>query len=148
MIRKLTVAVLVISSTALFAAQVPCRYHRTAETTITGTIKAVVAFPAPDGSVGVHFDLKTADGLVSVHVGPALYIGQQNAYFFADDQIEIIGARMNEDDNTAIWAKAIQKGSSLLVLREADGTPKWDSTGDGTDGCGVDHAALPRHTER
>jgi hypothetical protein len=148
MIRNLLTGVIIIGSAAVLSAQTPVRYDRAAEKTISGTIKAVVAFPAEVGGVGVHFDLKTADGLVSVHVAPALYIGQQNAFFFADDQIEVIGTRTVEDGNVAIWAKAIQKGNTLLVLREADGTPKWDATGDATDGCGVNHTALPANTER
>jgi hypothetical protein len=143
----ITGAVIVVSA-ALLSAQTPSRYQRAAEKTITGTIKAVVAFPAEDGSVGVHFDLKTAEGLVSVHVGPAMYIGQQNAFFFADDEVEIIGTRTYEDGNVAFWAKAIQKGNTLIVLRNDEGTPKWTVTGDATDGCGVNHTALPANTER
>jgi hypothetical protein len=148
MIRKLITGVIFVLSAAIVGAQTSVRYDRAAEKTISGTIKAVVAFPAEDGSVGVHFDLKTAEGLVSVHVAPAVYIGQQNAFFFADDEIEVIGTRTVEDGNVAIWARAIQKGNSLLSLREADGTPKWTVTGDATDGCGVNHTALPANTER
>jgi len=148
MIRKLITSIIFLVSAVALGAQTPVRYDSAAEKTISGTIKAVVAFPAEDGGVGVHFDLKTAEGLVSVHVAPALYIGQQNAFFFADDQIEVIGTRTVEDGNVAIWAKAIQKGNTLLVLREADGTPKWNATGDATDGCGVNHVALAANTER
>jgi hypothetical protein len=148
MIRKLITGVILLVSASVLSAQPSARYDRAAEKTISGTIKAVVAFPAEDGSVGVHFDLKTADGLVSVHVAPALYIGQQNAFFFADEQIEVIGTRTVEYGNIAIWAKSIQKGNTLLVLREADGTPMWNATGDATDGCGVNHTALPANTER
>ena len=92
--------------------------------------------------------LTTADGIVNVHVAPAAYIGQLNQFFFADDQVEIIGTRTVEDGNAAFWARAIQKGNSLIVLRDAEGTPKWALTGDATDGCGVNHAALPANTER
>jgi hypothetical protein len=146
--RTFITGALVLVSAGLLGAQTPTRYDRETEQTIAGTIKAVVAFPAEDGSVGVHFDLKTATGLVSVHVAPAMYIGELNAYFFADDQVEIIGTRTVEDGNVAFWAKAIQKGRTLIVLRAADGTPKWKVTGDATDGCGVNHAALAANTER
>jgi hypothetical protein len=146
MTRSLISGVLVIASSALLAAHDSTGYDRAGETVFSGTIQAVASFRAPDGRVGVHFDLKTADGLVSVHVGPATFIGNQNFSFFADDKVEVVGTRMFEDENTAIWAKAIQKGSTLLVLRDDDGTPKWNS-GDGTDGCGVNHAPLPRATE-
>jgi hypothetical protein len=42
----------------------------------------------------------------------------------------------------------IGEGRTLIVLRAADGTPKWKVTGDATDGCGVNHAALAANTER
>src|SRR5205085_11011381 len=109
--------------------------------------KALASYAAPDGSVGVHFDLKTPEGMISVHVAPALYIGQQNAFYMADDQIEIIGAPSTADGHTTFWAKAIIKGSSMLVVRDAEGTPRWTPATDGTDVCGVAHAPLPRSTE-
>ena len=124
-------------------------YDGANETIYAGTIKAVVAFQAADGSVGVHLDLQTSDGtIVSVHVAPAAYMGAQNFWFFADDQVQIVGTRMTVDDNVSIWAKAVQKGSEVLVLRNADGTAKWTPEGDGTDGCGINHLPLPRATER
>ncbi len=123
-------------------------YDPPAEKTVTGIVKAVIGLPAPDGSSGVHMDLNTAEGLISVHIAPATYVGEQNFWFDAGDRVSIIGARISLDGNVAIWAKAIQKGSALLVLRNDDGTPKWTPAIDGTDGCGVNHAPLPRATER
>jgi len=135
-----------VAASTLTAAQ--AKYDLADEKPYSGTIKTVVSFQAPDGSVGVHFDLKTDDGkIVSVHVGPALYIGMQNFFFFADDKVEIIGARTTADGNTFIEARTIQKGGTMLVLRDETGKPKW--TGDeGIDGCGVNHIPLPRNTER
>ena len=148
MMRRFISGVLVVVATAALAAQAPAnRYNRAAEKTISGTIKALASFAAPDGSVGVHFDLKTPDGMISVHVAPAMYIGVQNAFYMADDQIEIIGAPTNADGRTTFWAKAIMKGSSMLVLRDGEGRPRWTPADDGTDGCGVNHPPLPRATE-
>jgi len=146
MSRHFISAALVVAAVAWAGAQV--NYDRAAEKAYSGTIKTVVSFQAADGSVGVHFDLKTDDGkIVSVHVAPALYIGMQNFFFFADDRVEIIGAKMTADNNVFIEARTIQKGSTMLVLRDANGQPKW--TGDnGIDGCGVNHFPLPRNTER
>jgi hypothetical protein len=124
------------------------RYDRQGEKAIAGTISAVVTFEDAAGIVGVHLDLQTADGLVSVHIAPATFIGQSNFWFFADDQVEIIGTRTMHDGNSAIWAKAIQKGSTVLAVRNADGTPRWASAAEGADGCGVNHSPLPRGTER
>jgi len=126
----------------------PARPDGSAETHTLGTIKTVVTFQDPAGMVGVHIDLQTADGLVSVHLAPAMFIGAQNFSFFADDQVEIVGTRRTYEGNAAIWATAIRKGSTLLALRSADGTPKWTPAIDGADGCGVNHASLPTGTER
>lgn len=148
MMRHFISGVLIVSSAAWLGAQSASHYDRASEKTYTGSIKTVVSFQAPDGSVGVHFDLKTDDNkIVSVHVGPALYVGMQNFFFFADDQVEIVGSRMSRDGNAAIWAKSIKKGDQILALRGDDGAPKWTGD-DGMDGCGVNHIPLPRNTER
>jgi hypothetical protein len=144
--RHFISAVLIVSTSVFAAAQVA--YDRSGEQIFQGTIKSLASFPAPDGNVGVHFDLKTDDGqIVSVHVAPALYLGMQNVYFFADDRVQIVGVKTNYDGNVFITAKAVQKGSAMLVLRDDAGKPKW--TGDaGTDGCGVNHMPIPSNTER
>jgi hypothetical protein len=151
MTYRTAIAVFVLSlSVAPIVAQSSTQtdYDRAWEKAIAGTIKAVATFRDPAGAVGVHLDLETRDGLVNVHLAPAMFIGEKNFWFGADEQVEIIGSRMVHDGNTAVWAKAIQKGSALLVLRTAEGTPLWTPPTDGADGCGVDHAPLPRGTER
>jgi hypothetical protein len=122
-------------------------YSRAAETTATGTILHVVSFPAPDGSVGVHFDLQTPAGFVNVHVAPAMFIGMNNASFFADDKVAIVGVTVVQDGNKSFVARAITKDLTTLVLRGDDGKPAWTPAIDGIDGCGVNHAALPKGTE-
>jgi hypothetical protein len=146
--RHFISAILIVAASGIVAAQSGGAYNRANEQAISGTVKTVVSFQAPDGSVGVHFDLKTDDGkIVSVHVGPAVYVGMQNFFFFADDKVEIIGTRTTYDGNVFITAKSIQKGSEILVLRDDTGKPKW--SGDlGIDGCGVNHIPVPSNTER
>jgi hypothetical protein len=148
MTRQFISGALILASSVWLGAQGGTKYDRAGENIYAGTIKTVVSFPAADGSVGVHFDLKTdVDKVVSVHVAPAMYVGMQNFWFFADDKIEVIGSKVTVDGNVAIWAKAIQKGSTVLALRGADGLPKWTGD-DGIDGCGVNHLPLQRGTER
>jgi hypothetical protein len=145
--RQFISAVLVLAASTLIGAQ--STYDRANEKAYSGSIKTVVSFQAPDGSVGVHFDLKTDDGkIVAVHVGPAIYVGMQNFFFFADDKVTIIGTKESADGNMFIEARSIQKGSDMLVLRDDTGKPKWTGSDDGIDGCGVNHIPLPRNTER
>ena len=136
-----------LAASAGILAQSGSPYDPSAEITVTGTIKHVVSFTAPDGSVGVHLDFATPDGMFNVHVAPALYIGMQNFWFFADDQLEIVGARSVADGNKAFIARTLKKDGKTLNLRNAEGKPAWMPASEGADGCGVAHAALPRGTE-
>ena len=74
-----------------------------------------------------------------------MFIGQENFWFFADDQLVVTGARVSGAEGP-IWARTVQKGSTVLVLRSADGTPKWTPPTDGADGCGVNHPPIQRTT--
>jgi hypothetical protein len=145
MISKFTSGILVVCASAMLAAQSPPSFGGAAEHVISGTIKSVGSFPTVDGSVGVHIDLKTPDGLFDIRVGPAAFIGENNFWFFADDPIVVIGVKEPASD-TVIWAKAIKKGSQVLTLRGDNGMPKWKPAIDGIDGCGVNHLPLQRTT--
>jgi len=136
-----------LAASAGILAQTGATYDPGAEVTVTGTIKHVVSFTAPDGSVGVHLDFTTPDGMLNVHVAPALYIGMQNFWFFADDQLEIVGVKSVVDGNKAFIVRTLKKDGKALNVRSADGKPAWTPASEGTDGCGVAHPALPRGTE-
>jgi hypothetical protein len=146
MISKCISGVLVCAATAVLAAQTPSPYSRAEEKAFRGVIKTVGSYPAEDGAVGVHIDLTTDEGIVDVRVAPAMFIGQNNFWFFADEPLVVIGARVTADQSAPVWARAVQKGSSVLVLRSEDGTPKWTPPTNGTDGCGVNHPPLQRTT--
>jgi hypothetical protein len=145
--RGFIVALWMAGSTAIFAQTGPFVYDRAAETTVAGSILHVVAFAAPDGSVGVHFDLKGPNGMVNVHVAPAMFIGINNFSFLADETIAIIGVPVVQDGNKWFLARAITKDGKTIVLRGEHGKPAWTPAIDGTDGCGVAHPAIPRGTE-
>ena len=136
-----------LAASAGILAQSGSTYDPSAEITVAGTIKHVVSFTAPDGSVGVHLDFTTPDGMLNVHVAPALYIGMQNFWFFADDQLEIVGVTSVAAGNKAFVARTLKKDGKTLNLRNAEGKPAWTPATEGADGCGVAHAALPRGTE-
>jgi hypothetical protein len=135
---------MLMASTLMLSAQTRVSYERAREVTVTGTIVQLNSPASVDGTVGVHFDLQTKDGIFSVAVAPALFIGANNFWFAAEDQVEIIGARM---ESGILWARAVAKGPGILVLRDADGSPRWTPAVDGADGCGVVHPPLARTTE-
>jgi hypothetical protein len=145
--RGLTFTLWLGASTAMLAQGGSVSYNAAEEVTISGTILHLVSFAAPDGSVGVHFDLKTPAGMVNVHVAPAVFIGQSNFWFFADNEVQIVGVKAFMDGNKSFIARAVTKDGKTLTVRGADGKPAWTPASDGTDGCGVAHPALPRGTE-
>ena len=145
--RIVTLVAWMVSSAAMLAQSGSVTYDPAEETTLSGTILHVVSLQAPDG-FGVHFDLKTPNGMVNVHVSPALYIGESNFWFFADDELEITGVKMFMDGNKSFIVRSIKKADGkTLTLRGPDGKPLWKPAVEGTDGCGVSHTALPRGTE-
>jgi hypothetical protein len=146
--RSLVLAVCVCAPATVFAQNDSFNYDPPAEITVSGQILHVVSFPASDGVVGLHFDLQTSAGMVNVHVAPALFIGQLNVSYFADDKVDIVGVKAFIDGNTSFIARSITRDGKTLVLRLADGTPAWTPGVEGVDGCGATHLALPRGTER
>ncbi len=152
MIRKIIVQGFILSlwvgcSAAMLAQSGSSLYNRASEKTISGIILHVVSMPGKGEAVGVHLDMKTPDGIVNVHLAPAMFIGEKNFWFFADEPVEITGVRASHEGNTAIVARLVTKGGKTLTLRNENGTPEWTPSVDGTDGCGVTHPPLPRGTE-
>ena len=146
MIRHFAVSVLLsgalaASATAQSRTAAPARYDPTGEVTYGGIITAVVAVTSPDGTVGVHLNVKIGTGvIVKVHLGPAMFIGMNNFAFFADDQVLVTGALVSHAGETAVWARQVNKAGKTLTLRSPDGTPRWPyATADDPDGCGLSH---------
>jgi hypothetical protein len=121
--------------------QPPTEYNKASETTLKAPIRYVLAAASPDGTVGVHLELTTPTGPVRVALGPALFIASNNYYFFADEEVFVVGAKVKSGE---IWARTISKdGKNFLTLRDEDGTPRWQrATEDDPDGCGVSHAPI------
>ena len=148
MMRNVAISLFVLGACVALAAQTPASapraYDPNAEVTLGGVITGVVATTGPDGTVGVHLNLRPGrDTNVKVHLGPAMFIGMNDGSFFADDQVLVAGAFVTHDGEVALWARTITKNGKTLTLRSPDGTPRWPfATADDPDGCGVSHAPV------
>ena len=148
MIRTLAVSTFVIGACAALAAQAPVTapraYDASREVTVGGVVTSVVPTTGADGVVGVHLAVENARGtIVRVHLGPALFIGMNDGWFAADDQVLVTGAFVTHDGDMALWARQITKDGRTITLRSPDGTPRWPyATADDPDGCGVAHAIV------
>jgi len=69
--------------------------------------------------------LKKGDRTVDVHLGPAAYLKEKGVSFAKGDEIEVTGAKADFQGSEAIIAREVKKGTETLVLRDAQGIPKW-----------------------
>jgi hypothetical protein len=98
---------------------------RTVET-ITGQVVLVDRITPEKGmSYGVHIVLKTDKETLSVHLGPAWYIENQDVRITPKDRIEVMGSRIVFEGKPALIAAKVRKGNQVLTLRDADGLPLW-----------------------
>lgn len=94
--------------------------------TISGEVERVdMITPMKGMSGGMHLVLKTDKGPVSVHLGPAWYLENQDVKIQPRDMIEITGSRITFDGKPAIIAKEVKKGGEVLSLRDDNGFPVW-----------------------
>ena len=134
----LMTTVFTVLSAGMLLAQSP-GYDKATETTINGTVRYVLSAASDDGTVGVHLEVTTPDGPVRVALGPAMYIASNNFYFFVDQPVSVVAAKVGKSGE--FWARTVSKdGKNFLVLRNDDGTPKWSEADE--DGCGVSHAPI------
>jgi hypothetical protein len=93
---------------------------------LTGTVMEIDSITPMRGmSNGFHLMLKTEKELISVHLGPAWYIENQDMDIRKNDKIEIKGSRITFDGKPAIIASEIRKGDDTLSLRDESGYPTW-----------------------
>jgi hypothetical protein len=94
--------------------------------TVSGDVVRVEHVPSRRGmGGGVHLVLRTGDGTVAVHLGPAGYVERQDVKIAAGDRIQVKGSRVTVDGKPAIVAAEVKKGDQTLVLRDDAGIPKW-----------------------
>lgn len=99
--------------------------------TVSGEVTEVQQVAQPRGKAhGVHLVLKTdATAALDVHLGPAWYVEAQPVKIAPGDRVTIKGSRVTIDDKPVLLAAEVQKGDQTLVLRDANGVPKWGGGG-------------------
>lgn len=94
--------------------------------TVKGTVVSVERIsPRQVSMPGIHVLMKTADGVVDVHLGPAWYIENQNIIINPKDRLEVKGSWGKVDGKSVLMAMKLMKGDDVFVLRNGDGFPIW-----------------------
>jgi hypothetical protein len=74
---------------------------------------------------GVHILVKTVKESISVHLGPAWFLENQDVKIMAKDKVVITGSRITFQGKPAIIATEVTKGDQVLKLRDENGYPVW-----------------------
>lgn len=100
-------------------------YDPSTETAVKGTVEQVKQVSGRHGWNGTHLVLKTESGTMAVHVGPSSYLTAQGFSFAQGDEVQVLGSKLKFADSEALIAREIKRGNKTLVLRDAQGVPRW-----------------------
>lgn len=95
--------------------------------TLTGEVTSVEQVsPGRRMGQGIGLKLKTANGVILVHLGPQWYIERQgDIKIAAGDAVEIKGVKVERKIGTIFIAAEVKKGNDVLKLRDENGYPAW-----------------------
>jgi hypothetical protein len=100
-------------------------YNPANETTVNGTVEEVKIVTGRRGWNGTHLTLKAENKTFDVHLGPTSFLKEQGFNLAKGDEIEVTGATTESGGSEALIAREVKKGGKTLVLRDAQGIPKW-----------------------
>lgn len=94
--------------------------------TLSGEVLSVERVANAKGmSEGIHLLLKTDVETISVHLGPAWYLDDQDIQIGVNDRIQVKGSRIALEDKPAIIVSEVMKGEARMKLRNQNGAPEW-----------------------
>jgi hypothetical protein len=145
MVGWLAVGLVGLTGTALAQAQpapqrgpmqCPMTWSPSSIDTVTGEIVGISTMGGMMGGTmggmgrSVVLMVRTADGVVAIHVAPLSYLQQQDVNFKLGDNVSVRGARMEfEGMATLIATNITQSNGRSLALRSDQGVPVWRAQG-------------------
>jgi hypothetical protein len=103
----------------------PRLYDPKTLTTVSGEVAAVQT----RGRRGVGVELQTAEGTLSVHLGPSWFLEEQGLQIAAGDRLEITGSTVAFRGKPGLVAQVVKKGELAVALRDVQGVPVWAGPG-------------------
>lgn len=105
------------------SAQGAALYNATDEVVVGGRAQEVQEFDCPvsEGELASHLMLRTADGLVQVHLAPVRIMASQKLSFAPGDQIEVVGSKVQIYGNKGMIAREISRGNETVIFRDREG---------------------------
>ena len=105
------------------SAQGAALYNAADEVVVRGRVQEAQEFDCPvsEGELASHLMLKTADGVVQVHLAPVRIMASQKLSFAPGDQIEVVGSKIRLNGKNGVIAREISRGSESFIFRDREG---------------------------
>jgi DNA/RNA endonuclease YhcR with UshA esterase domain len=101
-------------------------YDPAQEVKVKGEVLEVKNYDCPiSGTMGAHLALRTAEGVVEVHLGPAKFLSEYQMSFAKGDKVEILGTKVTFHDAPALLARRVTRDDNEYFFRDAKGRPLW-----------------------
>jgi hypothetical protein len=101
------------------------QYDLKTEKTLTGTLDDVMTMPGTGAMSGTHLALRTETETIHVHLGPTDFVKKQGITFAKGDSVAVTGSRIKGEGFEAILARTVEKGETVITLRDTNGMPRW-----------------------
>src|SRR5215467_239483 len=101
-------------------------YDLKAEVTFKGSVTKIERMGTDHmrGMGGIRLIVKGEDETYTVHLGPADFV-EKTMTFKEGDSVEVKASRMPMMGETVFMAREVQKGDTVLKLRDEYGIPLW-----------------------
>lgn len=108
---------------APMSAHGPALYNAGTEATVSGVVTGIREFSCPvnDGQLGYHFTMKTAKGVVQVHLVADRIMRSQEIRFAPGDRIEVVGSKFHFQGSDDLIARQIKRGDETFIFRDRQG---------------------------
>jgi hypothetical protein len=102
------------------------KYNAATEVKVEGVIQDIQYYWCSiNGDKGTHLMVKTARGMLEVHVAPLRFLQGNGVNFRKGDQIEVVGSMVVYEGHDAMIARKITRGDETFAFRQVNGRPLW-----------------------
>jgi hypothetical protein len=119
----------------------PMLYNPQTVATVTGQVEKLEDLPSMGRrrGQGMQFrgvTLKTDQGSLLVHLGPAWFLDDKKFTLKVGDTVEATGSKVTLNNQPALIAREVKANGATLKLRDDQGLPVWRGMGRGRMGQG------------
>jgi hypothetical protein len=113
-------------------------YNPQTVATVKGPVEKMADLPSMGkGGMGMQYRgvfLKTQEGSLMVHLGPAWFLDEKKFAVKTGETMEVTGSKVTLNSQPAIIAREVTVNGQTLKLRDDQGMPLWRGMGRGPGG--------------